>query len=170
VELMADRPTHRLKADGSLVWPEGYLTSDIEALPANYYATIDLADTEARLLAEVDRKREKQRAAVMTQGVGQSYAYAQKAQEVYDYRNVVGSVLAALTTPQRTARYPFAMAEVTATGDSLAIVIARFEAGMASSRTKIATIEAVATKAKRAIRAASTASAKQSAYAAANWN
>lgn len=166
---MDGRPTHRLKADGSLIWPEGYPAADIEALPANYYAAIDLADTEARLLADVDRRREKLRAAVMTQGIGQSYAYAQKAQEVYDYRNVIGSLLAALTAPQRTARYPFAMAEANATGDTLAIVIGRFEAGMALSRSKIASVEAVATKTKRAIRAATTAGAKQAALAAANW-
>lgn len=167
---MSGRPTHRLKADGSLVYSDGYPDSAIEPLPANYYDALDLASEEVRLIAAIDRKREAQRAAVMTQGVGQSYAYAQKAQEVYDYRNVVGSILAALTTPQRTARYPFAMAEVAATGDSLATVISRFEAGMALSRTKIAKIEAIATKAKRAIRAASTTSAKQAAYAAVTWN
>ncbi len=167
---MSERPTHRLKADGSLVYPDGYPDSAIEPLPANYYNARDLASAEERLIAAVDREREAQRAAVMTQGVGQSYAYAQKAQEVYDYRNVIGSMLATLTVPQRAARYPFAMAEVTATGESLATVISSFEAGMASSRTKIAKVEAIATKAKRAIRAASTASAKQAAYEAVTWN
>lgn len=166
---MSGRPTHRLKADGSLVWPEGYAASQIEALPANYYDAQDLAQAEAELLAAVDRQRERMRAAVMTQGVGQSYAYAQKANEVYDYRNIVGSLLATLTVPQRTARYPFAMAEVTATGDTLATVIARFEAGMASSRSRIAAVEAAAVKAKRAIRAASTATTKRAAYQATTW-
>lgn len=166
---MTARPTHRLKADGSLVWPEGYADSQIEVLPANYYDAQDLAQAEAELLAAVDRQRERMRAAVMTQGVGQSYAYAQKANEVYDYRNIVGSLLAALTVPQRTARYPFAMAEVAATGDSLATVIARFEAGMASSRSRIAAVEAAAVKAKRAIRAASTATAKRAAFSATTW-
>jgi hypothetical protein len=166
---MMARPTHRLKADGSLVYPDGYDPAAIEALPANYYAAGDLADMEARLLAEVDRKREKLRAAVMTQGVGQSYAYAQKATEVYDYRNIVGALLASLTAPQRTARYPFAMAEATATGDTLATVITRFESGMATSRGRIAAVEAAATKAKRAIRAATTSAAKQAAYSAILW-
>jgi hypothetical protein len=129
----------------------------------------DAAKVEADLIAQIDRQREKMRAAVMTQGVGQSYAYAQKANEVYDYRNIVGSLLATLTVPQRTARYPFAMAEVTATGDTLATVIARFEAGMASSRSRIAAVEAAAVKAKRAIRAASTATAKRAAYQATTW-
>lgn len=166
---MADRPTHRLKVDGSLVYPDGYDPAAIEALPANYYATSDLVELEAGLLAAVDRKREKLRAAVMTQGVGQSYAYAQKATEVYDYRNIIGTALAALTVPQRTARYPFAMAEATATGDTLATVITRFEGGMATSRSRIAAVEAVATKAKRAIRAAATIAAKQAAYSAILW-
>lgn len=163
------RPTHRLKADGSLVYPQGYAAGDIEALPADYYAAGDLTAIEGKFLAEVDRRREALRASVMTQGVGQSYAYAQKASEVYDYRNIVGTLLTALTMPQKTARYPFAMAEATATGDTLAVVIARFEAGMATSRGRIAAVEAVATKAKRAIRAAATAAAKQAAFAAIDW-
>lgn len=163
------RPTHRLKADGSLVYPEGYEAAVIEALPADHYAAGDLIELEARLLAEVDHERERLRAAVMTQGEGQSYAYAQKAQEVYDYRNVVGTLLATLTVPQRTARYPFAMAEASATGDTLATVIARFETGMATSRIRIAAVEATATKAKRAIRAAATSAAKQAAYSAILW-
>lgn len=163
------RATHRLKDDGSLVYPEGYDAAAIEVLPADYYAAGDLKDMEARLLAEVDQEREKLRSAVMTQGVGQSYAYAQKAQEVYDYRNVVGSLLATLTVPQRTARYPFAMAEASATGDALATVIARFESGMETSRSRIAAVEAAATKAKRAIRAAATSAAKQAAYSAILW-
>ena len=163
------RATHRLKVDGSLVYPEGYDAAAIEVLPADYYAAGDLKDMEARLLAEVDQEREKLRSAVMTQGVGQPYAYAQKAQEVYDYRNVVGSLLATLTVPQRTARYPFAMAEASATGDALATVIARFESGMETSRSRIAAVEATATKAKRAIRAAATSAAKQAAYSAILW-
>ena len=164
------RPTHRLKADGSLVWPEGYAPADIEALPANFYTAGDLAAIEAALLVKVDRQREKLRATVMTQGTGQSYAYAQKAGEVYDYRNVVGSLLAGLTIPQRTARFPFAMAEATATGETLAAVITRFETGMAASRAKIAKVEAAAVAGKRAIRAAGSTAAKQAAFAAINWN
>lgn len=163
------RPTHRLKADGSLVYPEGYDAAVIEVLPADHYAAGDLIELEARLLAEVDHEREKLRAAVMTQGEGQSYAYAQKAQEVYDYRNVVGTLLTALTVPQRTARYPFAMAEAIASADDLATVIARFETGMEISRSRIAAVEATATKAKRAIRAATTSTAKQAAYSAITW-
>lgn len=163
------RPTHRLKADGSLVFPQGYAPGDIEVLPAGYYDASDLVAVEAGLLAEIDRRREALRSAVMTQGVGQSYAYAQKASEVYDYRNIVGTLLTALTMPQKTARYPFAMAEATATGDTLAVVIARFEAGMATSRGRIAAVEAVATKAKRSIRAAATAAEKQAAFAAIDW-
>lgn len=166
---MSPRPTHKLKADGSLVWPEGYDATAIEKLPANYYDATDMAQAEAQLIAEVDRRRERLRAGVMTQGVGQSYAYAQKATEVYDYRNIVGSLLATLTVPKLTARYPFAMAEVAATGDTLAVVIARFEAGMATSRNKIAAVEAAAVKAKRAIRAASTMAAKHAAYQATTW-
>lgn len=164
------RPTHRLKSDGSLVYPDGYAAAEIEALPSGYYDGQDLAATEATLLGHVDRKREQLRAGVMTQGAGQSYAYTQKAGEVYDYRNVVGSLLESLTETQRAARFPFAMAEATATGDSLATVIAHFEAGMGASRTKIAQVEAAAVAGKRAIRAAATVSAKQAAFAAINWN
>jgi hypothetical protein len=115
-----------------------------------------VSPARARFEAAIDAQREAQRAAVMTQGVGQSYAYAQKAAEVADYRNLLAAVLAALATPQRAARFPFAMAEADATGDSLATVIARFETGIAASRVKIARVEALATKAKRAVRAAAT--------------
>ena len=82
----------------------------------------------------------------------------------------MGSLLESLTETQRAARFPFAMAEATATGDSLATVIAHFEAGMGASRTKIAQVEAAAVAGKRAIRAAATVSAKQAAFAAINWN
>ncbi|WP_370169837.1 hypothetical protein [Sphingobium abikonense] len=166
---MSNRPTHRLKVDGSLVFPEGYAAADIEVLPAGYYDAIDLAAAEASLIARVDRKREQMRSAVMTQGVGQSYAYAQKAAEVRDYRNTLASVIAALTNLQRTTRFPFAMAEVTATGDALATVIARIEAGMIASCARIAAVEAAAVLAKRRIRAATSAAAKKAAYDTATW-
>lgn len=163
------RPTHRLKADGSLVWPDGYPASAIEALPDDHYAAGDLVEAERALIASVDRKRAAMRATVMTRGEGQSYAYAQKAAEVRDYHMLGGAIVAALSVEQCTARFPFAAAEAVATGEAIADVIAGFESGMAASQQCIATVEAVAVQAKRAIRAATTIATKQAAADAAPW-
>ncbi|WP_313337442.1 hypothetical protein [Sphingobium yanoikuyae] len=166
---MTARPTYRLIADGSLVWPEGYDPAAIEALPAGYYDPIDLAAGEAALIAKVDARREEMRAAVMTPGAGQSYAYAQKAAEVADHRRIAPAELAEMDTAATIARFPFAMAEAAASGDSLAAVIDRFDAGMALSRSEIARVEAVACAGKRAIRAAEGLPAKQAAFYAIAW-
>ena len=166
---MSDRPTHRLIADGSLVWPDGYDPAEIEPLPAGHYDQTDLADAQAALIARVDARREAMRAAVMTPGAGQSYAYAQKAAEVADHRRIDVANLAALDAAALTWRFPFAMAEAAASGDDLATVIDRFDAGMALSRSEIARVEAVACAAKRAIRAAVTIADKQAAFAAIDW-
>lgn len=123
----------------------------------------DVAKMRDVLLAKVDQDREAARRPAMTQLLGQSFVYAEKAREVHDYENVVGTLLATLTMPQRAARFPFATAEAEATGDSLATVIARFKAGIAASRATIARADALATKAKRAIRAATTPTQMQSA-------
>jgi hypothetical protein len=167
---MSGRPTHRLITDGSLVWPEGYDPAAIEVLPVGHYDLIDLATGEAALIARVDARREEMRAAVMTPGAGQSYAYAQKAAEVADHRRIDGLDLAALDAAALAKRFPFAMAEAAASGDDLAAVIDRFDAGMSMSRSEIARVEAIACAAKRAIRAAGTLAAKQAAFAAIHWN
>lgn len=129
----------------------------------------DAGKAEATLIARVDARREEMRAAVMTPGAGQSYAYAQKAAEVADHRRLAPGELAEMDTAATIARFPFAMAEAAASGDSLAVVIERFDAGMALSRSEIARVEAIACAGKRAIRAAEGLPAKQAAFDAIAW-
>lgn len=69
-------------------------------------------------------------------------------------------------TPDQQVAY----AESALTGDTLSAVLARFETGMNVSAIENARIEAVAQKAKRDIKVATTAAAKRAAYAAINWN
>lgn len=128
----------------------------------------DAEKVEASLIAQVDARREEMRAAVMTPGAGQSYAYAQKAAEVADYRRWA-TELAEMDEAATIARFPFAMAEAAASGDGLATVIDRFDGGMTLSRSEIARVEAVACAAKRAIRAAEGLPAKQAAFDAIAW-
>lgn len=126
---------------------------------------LDIWRTE--LLAAVDEQRESARRPYMTQLLGQSAIYANKAREVADYRSLLANALATLTVPQRRQRFPFAMAEVDVTGETLPAVIARFEAGAAQNQA-LGRIEAKATRAKAAIRAATTLQQMQAA-AAVNW-
>lgn len=121
----------------------------------------------AELLAAVDEQREAARRPYMTQLLGQSAIYANKAREVADYRSLLANVLTALTVPQRRQRFPFAMAEVDVTGETLPTVIARFEAGAAQNQA-LGRIEAKATHAKVLIRAATTLDAMKAA-AAVDW-
>ena len=122
----------------------------------------------AELLAKIDREREDARRPAMTQLLGQSFVYAEKAREVADYRAALGAPIASLKPAQLQARFPFAMAEVGASGDTLAVVIARFEAGATANRQVIARADAKATTAKRLIRSATTLDAMKAA-AAVDW-
>ena len=115
------------------------------------------------LLAGIDAENERRQMAMLTAGGAKKWVYAAKAAEVHDYRNVIGAALATLTAAEKTARFPFASAEAADSGDSLATVIARYEAGIAASRATVAQIEAIAQRAKRGVRAAATAAAMRSA-------
>jgi hypothetical protein len=137
-------------------------------LVVNGVAVVDIEAQRDELLAQVDNGREAARRPAMTQLFGQSFVYAEKAREVTDYRCVPANVLATLTLPARRARFPFAMAEAEATGDTLAVVITRFEAGASANRQVIAKVDATAIKAKRAIRAATTLTTMKAA-AAVDW-
>lgn len=124
-------------------------------------ADLDLLTTE--LVGRIDADAEQAKRTAGTDGAFKQQVYAAKAGEVHDYRNVVGALLATLTVPQRRVRFPYAMAEVDLTGESLAVVIARFETGALASRSELARIEALAQRAKRSVRSATTAAAKEQA-------
>lgn len=119
-----------------------------------------LADAEAMLLARIDADREARQMAVMTSGGAKKYVYNRKAVEAIDSRTLVQSVLNALSLVDRQKRFPFATAEASLTGETLSTVLARYEAGLNTSAAKVASIEAQAMKAKRAVRAATTLPAK----------
>lgn len=130
----------------------------------------DVAKIEAALLPMVDDRRETLQMTVLTPGGAKKYVYNRKAAEAIAASGIAATVLNALTLVDRKRKYPFAYAESVVTGDALAVVLARFEAGMNVSAIENARIEAVAQKAKRDIKAATTAAAKRAAYAAINWN
>lgn len=129
----------------------------------------DLVGVQARLLDQIDDERERRQMTLLTQGGAKKLIYARKEAEVRDYRSLTASVLALIDLAGRRARFPFAMAEVDRTGEALAAVVARFEAGFANMAT-VARIEAVAQAGKRAVRGAATVAAKRAAFAAINWN
>lgn len=130
----------------------------------------DPLKVEAALLPLVDTQRETLQMTVLTPGGAKKYVYNRKAAEAILASGIAATVLNALTLVDRKKKYPFAYAESAVTGDTLAVVLARFETGMNTSAIENARIEAVAQKAKRDIKAATTAAAKCAAYAAINWN
>ncbi|MBM3928280.1 MAG: hypothetical protein FJ335_07470 [Sphingomonadales bacterium] len=123
----------------------------------------------ARLCAAVDRQREDARRPYMTQLVGQSFVYAAKGREADAYRSLADDALSVMPAPERRVRFPLAMAEVDATDDPIATVIARYQAGQDASTAAIGRIEALATRAKAAIRGATTLEAMKAA-AAVKWS
>jgi len=120
-------------------------------------------DAEAKLLDDIDAQREALQMGVMTTGGAKKYVYARKAQEAETARGVLASVLNALSLVDRQKKYPFASAEMEQTGETLSVVLARFDAGVAASASRVAKIEAAAQKAKRAVRAAPSLAAKRTA-------
>lgn len=130
----------------------------------------DPLKVEMALLPLVDVQREAMQMTVLTPGGAKKYVYNRKAAEAIQASGIVASLLNGLTLVDKKKKYPFAYAESALTGDTLSVVLARFEAGMNVSAIENARIEAVAQKAKRDIKAATTAAAKRATYAAINWN
>ena len=151
-------------------------------LPATYYAPLyrwawsgrtaveDIAKVEALLLAMVDQQREPLQMTVLTAGGAKKYVYNRKAGEAIQASGIVPSLLNALTLVDKKKKYPFAYAESALTGETLSVVLSRFESGMNASAMENARIEAITQKAKREIKAAATAASKRAVYAAINWN
>lgn len=111
-----------------------------------------------RALAALQVEYERRQAGLLTAGVAKSYAYAQKAAEVADYRAALTGLLQALTVPQQRTRFPFASADRDVRGGTLEQAIRRFEAGLAN-RADLARNEALVTAAREAVRAATSADA-----------
>jgi len=118
----------------------------------------------------VDDEREARQMLSLTPGGAKKYVYNRKAQEAINAQGILASVLNALSLVEKKKKYPFAYAESAVTGEPLTAVLARFETGMTVAAAENARIEAVAMKAKRDIRAATTAAQKRAVYAAIIWN
>jgi hypothetical protein len=129
----------------------------------------DFSALNKELLALVDDARESMQMQSLTPGGAKKYVYNRKAQEAISAQGVLATVLNALTLVDKKKKYPFAYAESVVTGETLSAVLARFETGMTVAAAENARIEAVAMKAKRDIRAATTAAQKRAAYAAIAW-
>lgn len=129
-----------------------------------------LGTVQADLLAKVKFEAERRKMASFSAGNGKAQEYVQKGKEASTSATVLASVLNALTAANAAAQYPMAHAERTLTGETLSVVLARYRAGKASSDAELARLSAIEWKSVQAIKSASTAAAKQAAYAAINWN
>lgn len=154
----------------SVALPAGYSPETFDWNAATRTMIENAAKVEATLLPLVDTQRETFQMTVLTPGGAKKYVYNRKAAEAIAASGIVATVLNALTLVDKKRKYPFAYAESALTGDTLSTVLARFEAGMNTSAIENARIEAVAQKAKRDIKAATTVTAKRAAYAAINWS
>jgi hypothetical protein len=118
------------------------------------------ADYETWLLAKIDADREANEMQFLTPGGAKKYVYNRKAAEAIDARGLVVSLLNALSLTDKQKRFPYAQAEAALTGDALSVVLGRYEAAMNTSALKVAALEAIAIKAKRDVRAATSSAAK----------
>jgi hypothetical protein len=134
--------------------------------PADYATTlytwdgsafvVDLGALRAAALATIDDQREANQMRYLTVGGAKKWVYAQKAKEAADYGSLTTAAINLIGLVDRQKRWPFAMAEVSASGDTLAVVMARFQSGLSTSQAKVAAAEATAMVAKRAVAVAST--------------
>lgn len=131
---------------------------------------LDLSIVDARLTASVKKESERRKMQAFTNGFGKSQEYVLKGKEATSSASVLTTVLNALTAANAAAQYPMAQAERTLTGETLSVVLARYRASKSTSDAELARLSAIEWKAVQTIKAASTAAAKQAAYAAINWN
>lgn len=125
---------------------------------------------EAKLIARVKSEAERRKLGPLSNGFGKAQEYALKAKEATASAGVVATVLNALTAANAAAQYPMAQAERLVTGETLAAVLARYRTAKAFSDAEVARLSAIEWKSVQAIKAATSAAAKQAAYAAINWS
>lgn len=121
----------------------GDLTFEVPDLAAGVWVP-SMPLLRDRLISAIEEDREISQMQHLTPGPAKSFVYSQKAAEVRRY------------AVDPTGTFPAAEAEMALTGDTLAQVIARFEAGMQASLSSVLEIEARAQSAKDAIREAET--------------
>lgn len=133
-------------------------------------STLTPALVEADLLAQVDSLRESYQMTLLTSGGAKKMIYNSKQGEATDYAGLGAAAVAALNLATRAARFPYATLESKLSGDTLAVVIARWQTAQAVNLAEVQRVEAIAITAKRRIKAATTVAAKQAAYTAIDWN
>lgn len=125
---------------------------------------------EPGLVAAVKNEAERRKMMQRSAGEGKAAEYRGKRSEAMASASVTASVLNALSYADATKSYPFASAEAIATGDKLATVLARYLVAAQKSDAEVARLSAVEWRAKAAIKAATTATAKRAAYGSIDWS
>jgi hypothetical protein len=152
--------------------PRGMKAQGGKVLPNSLVVVLETAEQAlTRMIAAIDAERETRMMTQLTDGGAKKYEYAEKAREVRDYRGLSGSVVGSLLIPLNLSgtreRFAWAMAEVDDTGDTLEVVITRYETAM-KSVVLARKVAARAQKLKRTIRAAAPA-ARDAIYQARTW-
>lgn len=137
----------------------------------------DLPRIEATLLASLDVEQEE-----MERQVGRTVAILAAWYEMQDLKTLAPATVSAMSADAKSKRWPFVMAMVeaelgitlaqaTATqiNNQLSATVASLDGPLWVKVKKFARYEARAEMARRAVKAATTASAKQAAAAAVNW-
>lgn len=152
--------------------PRGMKAQGGKVLPNSLVVIPETAEqTLTRMIVAIDAERETRMMTQLTDGGAKKYEYAEKAREVRDYRGLSGSVVGSLLIPLNLSgtreRFAWAMAEVDDTGDTLEVVITRYETAM-KSVVLARKVAARAQKLKRTIRAAAPA-ARDAIFQARAW-
>lgn len=130
---------------------------------------------EALLIGMVKIEAERRKMERATAGGYKKTEYADKAREVADADTLgttaaaILAAISALSPAQQVARFPYAAASAAAFGDTVAKALDRFRAGQARA-APVTRIAATEERACAQIRAATTASAKRTAYNAVTWS
>lgn len=148
--------------------PRGLLVSKGMIL-LNSLAEQTLQEMEADLLDLIDDTREAAQMKVLSSGGAKKLIYMAKTNEYQDYFKVGAAVIAALNLQTQQIRFPYAFSEMALTGDTLAVVMARWGTAQAKATNETQRIEAIAVTGKRLVRAATTKAAKKAAFDAINW-
>lgn len=152
--------------------PRGMRAQAGKILPNSLVVVAETAEQAlARMITSIDSEREVRMMIQLTDGGAKKYEYAEKAREVRDYRSLSGSAVGSLLIPLNLSgtrdRFAWAMAEVDETGDTLEVVITRYETAM-KSVAFARKVAARAQKLKRTIRAAAP-TARDAIYQTRSW-
>jgi len=152
--------------------PRGCRVASGKVIKNTLVVPVETAEQQlARMLDTIDDEREVRMMTSLTNGGAKKYEYAEKAREVRDYRSLSGTVVSGLLLPLNISgtrdRFAWSMAEVDDTGDTLEVVITRYEGAM--KRSMLARkVAARAQKLKRQINAAAQ-SGRAAIFAARSW-